>query len=192
MPVVYDHSHPPTVDSPNTTFTTQSMANSTELGLDFGSGFDFDFNEFNFTNLDDFDLENMDVDALGLEDLDISATIDYEQAFMEAALSIGMQENRSDYFQADSSQLVLPPYPSDPNIDTMSSIDISAGLSSPVLSSTSCALSAPTLPEPDGIHARRWPTKRRKVDEVNTAHILPEGLQRSRTKSAKATAALEE
>ena len=95
MPVVYDHSHRPTVNSPNATFPTQSMANSTELGLNFGSGFDFDF-------------ENMDLDALELENLDVSATIDYEQAFMGATLSIGIQENRSGYFQADSSQLVLP------------------------------------------------------------------------------------
>ena len=184
MPVDYDHGHPP-IDSPNITFPAQSMANSTEFG------FDFDFNEFDFTNMDNFDFENMDVDALGLDSLDVSTTIDYEHAFMEAALSIAVQENRSDYFQADSSQLVLPPYPSHPNTDTISSIGTSAGLSSPVLSSTSGVLSAPTLPEPDGIHAHRRRTKRRKVDEVDAAHILPEGLQRSRTKSAKATAALE-
>jgi hypothetical protein len=72
------------------------------------------------------------------------------------------------------------------------SIGTPAGLSSssPVLSSTS-VLSVPTLPEPDGIHAHNRPTKRKKVDEVNAAHILPEGLQRTRTKSAKAAAAQE-
>ena len=175
MPVDYDHGDPP-INSPNTTFPTQSMGNSTEFGFDFGSDFNFDFNEFDFDN---FDFENMDVNALGLGNLDVSTTIDYEQAFMEASLSIGVQENRFDYFQADSSQLVLPPYPSHPNVDTMLSIGTSGGLSSPVLSSTSGVLSAPTLPEPNGIHAHRRRTKRRKVDEVNAAHILPDGLQRS-------------
>ena len=185
MPVDDGHGHHPN-DSASTTFPSQSMANSMDFGFGFGSGFDLDFNEFDFTNMNNLDFENMDVDALGLGDLDVSATFNYKQAFMEAAL--GVQENtRSDGFQADSSQLVLPPYPSHPNVDTMSSIGTSTGLSSPVLSSTS----APTVPKPDGIHAHRRPTKRKKYDEVNATHILPEGLQRSRTKSAKATAALE-
>jgi len=34
------------------------------------------------------------------------------------------------------------------------------------------------------------PMKRKNVDEDNTAHILPESLQRHRKKSAKAAAAL--
>jgi hypothetical protein len=177
-------------------------------GFDFGSGFDdFDINEFNFTHMDNFDFANTDiqVDALGSGNLEIGAKFDYKKAFMEAALSIGGQENMSDNFQADSSgseshrDVVLPPYPSHPNIDTMSesSIGATAGRSSPILSSESTkgvtVPSAPTLPESDGIqvHAHRRPTKRKKVEEVNAAHILPEGLQRIRTKSAKATAALE-
>jgi hypothetical protein len=189
MPVDYDHGHHPMIDSAN---ASQSMAtNSMEFNFGSESGFNFDFNEFDFTNTDNFDFENMDVDALGLGNLDV-ATFDYKQAFTEAALSIGVQENRSDNFPADSSRLILPPgpYPYHPNVNTMSTIGTSAGLSSPVLSSTSGVLSAPTLPEPDGIYAHHRPTKRKKVDEVNAAHILPEGLQRSRTKSAKAVAAL--
>jgi hypothetical protein len=191
MPVDYNHGHHP-IDS---TFPSESMANSTgmEFGFNFGSesGFNLDFNEFDF--------ENMDVmvasDGLG-------APLGSNPVFMEAALSIGAQENtRSDNFPADSSEAlhVLPPYPSHPNVDTMSStgmISTSAGFTSPVPSSTgprTSVLNAPTLPEPDGIHAHTGnrPTKRKKVDEVNAAHILPEGLQRSRTKSVKAAAAQE-
>jgi hypothetical protein len=236
------HGHHP-IDGAKTTFPFQSMM---EFGFNFGSesgssgfnldfnSFDRDFDAFDFTNSDNFDfgLGNMDVDG--------SATFDYKHAFMEAAVSaMGVQENASasDNFPANSSQLASPPYPSHPNVDTMSSIGTSTGLSSPVPSSTSGSgglsaptlpvpddhpnvdtmssiytstglsspvpsspggLSAPTLPlipvpdHPDDILARHHrPTKRKKVDEVNTAHILPEGIQRSRTRSAKAVAALE-
>lgn len=207
IPVDYNPGHHP-IDShgENAIFTSQSTANSMEFGFDLGSasGFDLDF-------------ENMDVDTsgpgFGSTYLDVSAvTFDYEKAFMQAALSIGIQENRSDSdnFQADSdtgsSQLVLPPssYPSEShlNVNNMSSIQVgttSAGLSEsslPVVPSPYTSgvpvPSAPPLPvsEPDDVHAHHQPTKRKKVAEVNAAHILPEGLQRIRTKSAKAAAAL--
>ena len=78
---------------------------------------------------------------------------------------------------------------------TPSSIQVStsAGPSYLAPSSTSgvLSLSTPTIPELDGIHSHRRPTKRKKIDEVNAADILPDGLQRSHTKSLKATAALE-
>jgi hypothetical protein len=188
MPVDYDHhdgNHP--IDSANATFSSHSMANS--MDSEFASGFNFGSNEFDFANTDtNFDFEKMD--SLGLGNPDAGATFNYEQAFMEAAISIGVQENKLNNFQAGSSQLVLALYPSPLSIDS-DTILTSADLSSPALSSTSGVLSAPTLPEPDDIHAHHRPTKRKKVNEVNAAHILPEGLQRSRTKSAKAAAALE-
>jgi hypothetical protein len=67
-----------------------------EFGFDFGgASFDFDFN--NSTDLDNYNFENMDVDdALGMDNLDSDvsgcATFDYEQAFVEAAISIGIQD----------------------------------------------------------------------------------------------------
>ena len=199
MPVDYDHGNH-SIDGANATFPSHSAAtNSMDSG--FASGLNFGSNEFDFKNMDtDLDLEN--IDSLGLgTNLDASTTFNYEQAFMEAAISIGVQENKLDDFQAGSgseSQLVLPHNPSRLSIDSESNTIPSigtAGLSSPVPipSSTSASgvLSAPTLPEPDGIHAHHRPTKRKKVNEVNAAHILPEGHQRSRTKSARAAAALD-
>lgn len=188
VPVEHDH-HPCSIDSTvtNTTsgFSSPSTGNSMNFGFDYDSGFDFG---------------NMDIYAGGVNPSpDVSATFDYEQAFTEAALSIGhgvqvLQENRSETLQLDGegSQPELPPDPSHPNVDAIQVATVtSAGPSIPVLSSTSGGLGALALPEPDGIHAHCRPIKRKKVDEVNAAHILPEGLQRSRKKSAKASAARE-
>jgi hypothetical protein len=201
MPVDFDHHPGPIqVDGANATFPSDlshSMAANTgdiefgliefglnfQVGSEFESGFNdlnFDFNEFEFLqNTDNFDFEN------------VGATFGYKQGFMEAALLIGVEENRSNNFPADNTRLVLSPYSSHPNVNTTS-----AGLSSPDLSSTTgsgmlSAPTGPTLQEPDGLHAHNRPTKRKKVNEVNAAHILPEGLQRSRTKSAKAAATME-
>ena len=192
LPVSYDHGNHP-VDGANATFPSHSAANTMNSGFTTGgSGFNFGSNEFDFKNMDtgDFDFEN--VDSLGLGNLGASTTFNYERAFMEAAISIGGQEN----VQAGSSQLVLahPGHPSRLSVDSNTILPVQVGtacLSSPDLSSTSGVLIAPTLPEPNDILAHHRPTKRKKVDEVNEAHILPEGLQRSRTKSAKAAAALE-
>ena len=188
LPVSYDHGNHP-VDGANATFPSHSAANRDSMDSGFASGFNFGSNEFDFKNMNtDFDFKNMD--SLGRGNLDASATFNYEQAFMEAAISIGVQDN----FQAGNSQLVLA-HPSHLSIDSNTILPIQVGtacLSSPDLSSTSGVLSAPTLPEPDSddiLHNR--PTKRKKVDEVNAVHILPEGLRRNRTKSAKAVAALE-
>ena len=80
-----------------------------------------------------------------------------------------------------------PSHESHPNVDTTSSTQVSTleGPSYLALSSTSASgmlsfkLSTPTFPdlEPDGIHAHHRPTKHKKFDEVNTADILPDGLQ---------------
>ena len=128
MPGPVDYNHGLNWNPIDASFPSQSMAsNSKELGFEFSSaesGFNFDF-------------ENMDINALswGNLDHDVRTTFNYEQAFMEAALLIGVQENRSnsDIFQADGSQLALPlaPYPSHPNIDTMLSIGTLGGLTSP-------------------------------------------------------------
>ena len=201
----------------------QSTSSSFEFGSSFSTGSNLDFNNQNMAGLDSFDFEEMDVDVLGMGTQGVSAEFDYEQAFVEAALSIGIhpEENRSVTFQGDG-----PTCPSYPNLDTISST--SGMLNAPTLPEAGVdgfepqllvpsspptsypnidrldtvpvtvtmssiggpgVLSAPILPEPDSIHRR--PTKRKKVNEVNSAHILPEGLQRSRTKSAKAAAALE-
>ena len=198
MPVQvnYDNFHH-SIDSAtgNATYFSQSMANGclNGIGLSVGTGFNYDF-------------ENMDVNALGMgtTNLDVGTTFDYKQAFVEAALSIGIQpeentNNRPDNFLTRSQGDGFPSHPKIPNIDTMSELSINtlavmAGLFSPVLSSTSGVLSAtgsaPTVPELDGVHAHHpgRPTKRKKVNEVNAAYILPEGHQRRRTKSAKAAA----
>ena len=47
-----------------------------------------------------------------------------------------------------------------------------------------CAQCTNPSQTPGWCHAHHRPTKRKKIDEVNTAHILPEGLQWSWTKSA--------
>ena len=88
MAVDYDHGHHP--------------IDSAKFGFNFGSesgsvGFNFDFNAFDFNN---FDFENM-------MDVNVSATFDYKQAFMEAALSIDVEENMSNNFPADSSESQL-------------------------------------------------------------------------------------
>ena len=165
MPVTYnDDQHP--LDIADTTLHSQSMAYS--MAFQENSGFDvnFDFDGFNFTNMDYFDLGNTDA-------------IDYEKAFMEAALSVGMDENRTDGFPLDSSPLVWPPYPSQPDDNnTVMSTGRSLGCSSPIATSTSSPIIVPTPLEPNDAPARRRPTKRRKkANEVSEANILPEGLQ---------------
>ena len=98
IPVTYSDDQRP-LDSADTTLHSQSMAYSVVFQENSGFDIDFDFDEFDFTNMDDFDLGNMDA-------------IDYEKAFMEAALSVGMDKNGTDSFPMDSSPLVLPPYTS--------------------------------------------------------------------------------
>ena len=83
MPRPVDYNHGLNWNSIDTSFPSQSMANSTEFGFEFNSaksGFNFDF-------------ENMDINALALGNLDhnVSTIFNYEQAFMEAALLIGVQ-----------------------------------------------------------------------------------------------------
>ena len=83
MPRPVDYNHGLNWNPIDTSFPSQSMANSTEFGFKFSSaesGFNFDF-------------ENMDINALALGNLDhnVSTIFNYEQAFMEAALLIGVQ-----------------------------------------------------------------------------------------------------
>ena len=178
MPVTYSDDQRP-LDSADTTLHSQSMAYSVAFQENSGFDIDFDFDEFDFTNMDDFDLGNMDA-------------IDYEKAFMEAALSVGMDKNRTDSFPMDSSPLVLPPYPSQPDDNNaVVSTGRSLGRSSPIATATNSPIIVPTPLEPNDAATRHRPTKRRKkANEVSEADILPEGLQRSRTMSTKAAAAL--
>ena len=178
MPVTYSDDQRP-LDSADTTLHSQSMAYSMAFQENSGFDIDFDFDGFDFTNMDDFDFGNMDA-------------IDYEKALMEAALSVGMDKNRTDSFPMDSSPLVLPPYPSQPDDNNaVMSIGRSLGRSSPIATATNSPIIVPTSLEPNDAPARHRPTKRRKkANEVSEADILPEGLQRSRTMSTKAAAAL--
>jgi len=177
MPVTYSDDYRP-LDSADTTLHSQSMTYS--MAFQENSGFDInlDFDGFNFTNMDYFDFGNMDA-------------INYEQAFMEAALSVGMDKNGTDSFQLDGSLLVFPPYPSQPDdANAVVSTGSSPGQSSPIATSTNSPIIVPTPPGPNTAPAHHQPAKRKKANEVNKAHILPEGLQRSRIMSAKAAAAL--
>lgn len=65
---------------------------------------------------------------------------------------------------------------------------VASGTSPAPLSSTGSIADVPILPETHHGHDTQ-PAKCRKVEEVDTAHILPDHLQRNRTKSAKAAAA---
>ena len=61
---------------------------------------------------------------MGTTNLDVGITFDYKQAFVEAALSIGIQPeentNRPDNFLTQSQGDGFPSHPKIPNIDTMS------------------------------------------------------------------------
>ena len=82
---------------------------------------------------------NVDASSPGLitNALDVGLSFNYEQAFMEAALSIG-----------DQDQSVQPPDPAHSYVNTMLSICTPPGIS-PTLSYTNGMLSAPTHPEPN-------------------------------------------
>ncbi|KIJ93662.1 hypothetical protein K443DRAFT_134976 [Laccaria amethystina LaAM-08-1] len=187
MPVTYSNDHHP-FDSADTTLHSQSPAYSVAFQENSGFDVNFNFDGFNFTPMDYFDLGNADTNSLEFNNLNVNTTFNYEQAFMEAALSVGMDKNRTD---SDSSPLVLSPYPPQPDdANTVVSTGSSPGRYSPIATSTNSPLIVPTPPGPNNTPAHRRPTKRKKANEVNEAHILPEGLQRSRTMSAKAAAAL--
>ena len=85
MPVTYSDDRR-ALDSADTTLHSQSMAYSMAFQENSGFDIDFDFDGFDFTNMDDFDFGNMDA-------------IDYEKAFMEAALSVGMDKTGPIVFQ---------------------------------------------------------------------------------------------
>jgi len=187
VPVTYSNGHHP-FDSADTTLHSQSTAYSVAFQENSGFDVNFDFDGFDFTHMDYFDLGNTDTNSLEFNNLNVDTTFNYEQAFMEAALSVGMDKNRTD---SDSSPLVLPPYPPQPDdANTVMSTGSSPGRSSPIATSTNSPLIVPTPPGPNDAPAHRRPMKRKKANEVNEAHILPEGLQRSRTMSVKAAAAL--
>jgi hypothetical protein len=128
---------------------------------------------FNFENMDNFDLGNIENFNFGnmeieFNNLGVNTTFNPEQPFI-----FPLQPS---HFDADS--MVLP-------------VDPLTNHSSPASTSNTSMLNTLTLPKSDmELHAYQ-PMKHKKVDEVDAAHILPEGLQHCQTKSAKAAAALE-
>ena len=73
---------------------------------------------------------------------------------------------------------LLFPHPFHSDANMVLPINPSTDHSSPA---STCLLNAPTLPKCGVLHAH-WPTKRKRVDKVDAAYILPEGPQRSRKK----------
>ncbi|KAF8951490.1 hypothetical protein BDZ97DRAFT_1909987 [Flammula alnicola] len=124
--------------------------------------------DFNFSNLD-----------FGI---DFTSNFNFDEAFIEAALSLGPRET------ANTSPL-LPSYSNpfdDPrqfratNLAEAGGSDITKfSLPPPVMTSN------PIADSPDFNHEARA-HKRKKVDEVNEADILPEGSRRNRNRSARA------
>ena len=157
-----------------------SSVNSMNSGANFGVNFNFNFNDINFSDMDNFNFENidnfelgnmekfdfgnMDIDTLKFDNLGVNTAFNPEQPF------------------------IFPPQPAHFDADMVLPIDPSTNHSS--LASTSNMFNAPTLPKSDMVHVY-WPMKCKKVDEVDAAHILPEGLQHRQTKSVKAAATLE-
>ena len=69
---------------------------------------------------------------------------------------------------------LLFPHPFHSDADMVLPINPSTDHSSPA---STCLLNTPTLPKCGVLHAH-WPTKRKRVDKVDAAYILPEGPQR--------------
>ena len=135
---------------------------------------DFDFGDidnFNFENIDNFELgnfenfdfKNMDIDILKFDNLGVDTTFNPKQPF------------------------IFPPQPTHFDGDMVLPIDPLINHSSPTSTSNTNMFNAPTLPKYDMVHVYQ-PMKHKKVDEVDAAHILPEGLQYCQTKSMKAAA----
>jgi len=159
-----------------------SGVNDMNSGANFEVDFNFNFNDFDFGNMDNFNFENtdsfdlrnmenfdfgnMEIDTLKFDNLGVDTTFIPEQAF------------------------IFPPQPAHFDADMVLPIDPSTNHSSPASTSNTSMFNTPTLPKSDMVHVYQ-PMKRKKVDEVDAAHILPEGLQRRQTKSAKAAATLE-
>ena len=146
----------------------------------FRVNFNFNFNDFDFSDMDNFNFENidnfelgnmenfnfgnMDIDTLKLDNLGVNTTFNPEQPF------------------------IFPPQPAHFEGNMILPIDPSTNHSSPASTSNTSMFNAPTLPKYNVVHVYR-PMKRKKVDEVDAAHI--QGLQHCQTKSTKAAAALE-
>jgi len=96
---------------------------------------------------DDLGCGDMDIDTLKLNNLGVDATFSHEEPFISLS----------------DAYMVLP-------------IDPSTDHTTPASTSTSSILNAPSLPKSDIVHDHR-PTKRKKVNEGDATHILPEGPQ---------------
>ena len=158
--------------------------NGMDSGEIFGANFNFNFNDFDFSNMDDLNFENIDNFDLGnVENFDFG-NMDIDTTKFN---TLGINTTFADHEQAFIFPLHLP----HSDADMISLIDPSTAHSPSGSTSTTSMLNVPTLPKSNVVHSHQRPTKRKKIDEVDATHILPEGLQRSRTKSAKAAAALE-
>jgi hypothetical protein len=148
--------------------TTSSGVNSINSGANFRVNFNVHFNDldfnamdnFNFENMDNFDLGNMENFNFGnmeieFDNLGVDITFNPEKPFIFSS--------QPSHFNTNS--MVLP-------------VDPSTNHSSPASTSNTSMLNTLTPPKSNmELHAYR-PMKHKKVDEVDTAHILPEGLQR--------------
>jgi len=151
-------------------------------GANFGVNFNLNFNDFDFGNMDNFNFENID-------NLDLGNTENFDFGNMDID-TLNFNNFGVDTTFTPEQPFIFPPQPTHFDTDMVLPIDPSTDHSSPASTSNTSMFNAPTLPKSDMVHDYR-PMKRKKVDEVDAAHILPEGLQRRRTKSAKAAAALE-
>jgi len=156
--------------------------NGMNFGANFGVNSNFNFNDFNFGDMDNFKFKNTDNFDLGnMENLNFGNMVIYTLKFDN--LGVNTTFNPEQPF-------IFPPQPTHFDANMVLPIDPSTNHSSPASTSNTSTFNAPTLPKSNMIHVYR-PMKHKKVDEVDAAHILPEGLQCCQTKSAKAAAALE-
>lgn len=156
-----------------------------------GMGLDLDFNNFDLGNIDAINIDNdianfgfnNDFDNFDLGDLDVdngmnySANFNFEVAVKEAELSLGPRETFQEANTSLSSLSNLPTLPVKLTNKKSDALTL-AEASNPGTS---------TLVRQEPVHSNEMRAqKRKKTDEVDQGHILPEGSRRNRNKTARA------
>jgi hypothetical protein len=144
-----------------------------------GVNFNFYFNDLNFGNMGNFNSKN--TDNLNLRNFN----------FGNMEIDMLKFNNSGTTFNNEQAS-IFSPQSSHLDANMILSLNPSTNHSSPYpTSNTSMSNAGPTplKSDSDMVHAHQ-PTKHKKVDEVNAAHILPKCLQCCQTKSVKAAAAL--
>ena len=155
-----------------------------------GMGLDLDFNKFDIDNIDaiqfnvdcdiaNFGFNNLNNDFdnfdLGGFDIENGANFNFEGALKEAELSLGPRETLQEANTSLSSLSNLPP------------LKLTNEKSGALTLTEASNLGTSTLERQEPVHSNEMRAqKRKKMDEVDEGHILPEGSRRNRNKTARA------